>query len=185
MTETDVERDLIQRLLSRGRSKEAAYAELVDTYHDRIYWHVRRMVHRHEDADDIVQNTFVKIWKGLANFKGKSGLFTWVYRIASNEAISYLRKHNKHHIGIADTGERVVQMASDPYFDGDAAQALLKAAIADLPDRQRAVFVMRYYEGLPYKDIATIFDVSVGSLKASYHHAVIKIKDYINTYGLT
>jgi RNA polymerase sigma-70 factor (ECF subfamily) len=174
---------LLTQLRSGGRQSELAYVQLLDRYQDRVYWHVRRMVHYHEDADDVVQNTFVKVWKGLSRFEGAASLYTWIYRIATNEAISLLRKRNKQ----VDTNSNQEMLheniAADKYFDGDRAEVVLKAAITTLPDRQKAVFVMRYYEDLPYAEIAEITEVSVGSLKASYHHAMNKIKDYINTHA--
>lgn len=174
---------LLTQLRSGGRQSELAYVQLLDRYQDRVYWHVRRMVHYHEDADDVVQNTFVKVWRGIAKFEGSSSLYTWVYRIATNEAITLLRKRSKK-LDIESNQEILHDhIAADQHFDGDRAEVLLKAAIAKLPDRQKAVFLMRYYENLPYADIAEITDVSEGSLKASYHHAMNKIKDYITTHA--
>lgn len=185
MTAVGNANSLIERLKSTGRVQQSAYVELLDLYQERVYWHVRRMVYYHEDADDVVQNTFVKVWKGLAGFEENASLYTWVYRIATNEAITHLRKR-KRKIDMEVSDELLHEhIAADTFFDGDKVQVLLKAAIARLPERQRAVFVMRYYEEMPYRDIADVAGVSEGSLKASYHHATKKIKDYIERHATT
>lgn len=183
MDRAESEDILVKQLRAGGRKSEVAYVQLLDLYQDRVYWHVRRMVHYHEDADDVVQNTFVKVWKGLSRFEGAASLYTWIYRIATNEAITLLRKRRRQ-LDV-ETDQEILHghIAADRYFDGDRAQVLLKAAIAQLPERQKAVFLMRYYEDLPYADIAAITEVSAGSLKASYHHAMTKIKDYISTHA--
>ena len=171
---------LVHGLKSEGRPRELAFAKLVDLYQERIYWHIRRMVHYHEDADDVLQNTFIKIYKHIDRFQGDSKLFTWIYRIATNESITYLQKRNRSVSEDLD-GQRQVSIAADSYFDGDEAQLLLKEAVANLPDRQKAVFNLKYYEDLSYDEIAGILEVTSGALKASYHHAVKKIENYVKS----
>jgi len=159
--------------LFHSGEKNQAFNLLVRKYSERLYWHIRRMVVVHDDADDCLQNTFIKIWNGLDNFRNDSGLFTWMYRIATNETITFLKKRQISRLfareNLADN------LSSDPYFDGNAAQIALQKAIAKLPAKQKAVFVLRYYEEMPYARIAEILDSTEGSLKASYHHAYQKV----------
>ena len=159
-------------------SQQEGYRLLLFHFQERIYWHVRKFVLNHEDANDIVQNTFIKIFKGIGRFRKESRLYT---RIASNEAITFVNNQKKRS---AMSVEQYVEAAgerleADPFFDGDAVQILLQKALLRLPDKQRLVFNMKYYEDLSYKEISEILETSVGALKASYHHAVKKIEQYV------
>ena len=164
---------------------ETIFRELVCQYSEQLYWHIRGFVDSHEDADDLVQETFLKVWKALPGFRGDSGYFTWIWRIATNEALGYLRRQKVRAAlqfeSLDARAERVID--SDPWFDGDAAERELSKAIASLPDRQRSVFLMRYYEDLSYDEISAITGTSVGSLKANYFHAVQKIRERIKDFA--
>ncbi len=153
---------------------------IVRNFQERIYWHVRKIVISHDDANDVVQNTFIKAWKGLLNFRGDSKLYTWLYRIATNEAITFLRKKRKHtFVNIDDLAEGLITKIEGPFFDGNEIEKKLQKAILTLPTKQRIVFNIRYYEEIKYEELALILDTSVGALKASYHHAKNKIEDYL------
>ena len=159
-------------------SKEKAFRNLLNTYQERLYYHVRRYVHNHEDANDILQNTCIKVWNAIDNFRGESGLFTWLYRIAGNEAITFLNKNKKRNEVDIEQTTANYRSAADT-IDGDEMTLKLEHAIATLPDKQKQVFIMRYYDELPYEKIAEISETSVGALKASYHHAVKKIEEIL------
>ncbi len=164
---------------------ESIFRELVSQYGDRLYWHIRGFVDSHEDADDLVQETFLKVWKALPSFRGDSGYFTWIWRIATNEALGYLRRRRVRAAlqfeSLDARAERVID--SDPWFSGDAAERELSKVIASLPDKQRSVFIMRYYEDLSYEEISSITGTSVGGLKASYFQAVQKVRDRIKDFS--
>jgi len=162
-------------------NKESGFRSLMHQYQEQTYWHIRRMVTTHEDADDVVQNTFIKVFKNLDKFKGDSKLYTWIYRIATNESLTYLKNRKKRHSESIDETENNIEnkLVADAYFDGDSIQLLLQKAIIGLPDKQKAVFNLRYYEEMPYRDMSEILETSVGALKASYHHAVKKIEEFI------
>ena len=157
---------------------EVEFRELVEKYSEQLYWHVRNLVGSHEDTDDILQETFIKVWKALPGFRGDASVQTWLWRIATNEALSFLRKQRVRAAlrfeSLDAEAERVID--DDPWFDGDDAQRRLAKAVASLPAKQRAVFCMRYFEELPYEQISSITGTSVGALKASYHQAAEKIK---------
>ena len=161
--------------------KESGFRSLMHQYQEQTYWHIRRMVTTHEDADDVVQNTFIKVFKNIDKFKGNSKLYTWIYRIATNESITYLKNRKKRQSESIDDEEYSIEntLVADDYFDGNNAQLVLQKAIIALPEKQKAVFNLRYYEEMPYNDISEILDTSVGALKASYHHAVKKIEEFI------
>ena len=167
--------------LKRPETREASFHRLVSEYKERLYWHIRKIVLLHEDADDVLQNTFIKVFRHIDGFKGDSKLYSWMYRIATNEALDHLKRKAKHmHVDISEMQERVVKnLESDSYFDGDAIQKKLQEAIIKLPQRQQLVFNMRYFDEMKYEEIASILEVSVGSLKASYHHARKKIEEFI------
>jgi RNA polymerase sigma-70 factor (ECF subfamily) len=154
---------------------------LVRKYQKQIYWHVRRIVIDHDDSDDVVQNTFIKIWKNIYKFREESKLFTWIYRIATNEALNFLkRKRQKLFIPLVNVEERLSNSLSDDiYFNGNEIQLKLQKAILQLPEKQRLVFNMKYYDEIKYKDMSEILNTSVGALKASYHIAVKKIEKII------
>ncbi len=162
-------------------TKEIAFRHLISKYKERLYWHIRKMVLNHDDTDDVLQNTFIKIWNGLDSFRGESSLFTWLYRIATNESITFLnQKKRKSMASLSDENEYLVSnLESDAYFDGDHWQMLLQKAIATLPDKQRLVFNMKYFDDLKYEDMSKILETSVGALKASYHHAVKKVEEFL------
>lgn len=171
--------EYILRLLRDSATFEQGFALLMSTFQEQLYWHIRRMVHDHEDASDVLQNTFIKVFRGYHNFEGKSKLYTWLYRIASNESLSFLQRKRA---GISMDAEVVGiwnQLQADVYFDGDEAQLLLKNAIESLPDKQKLVFNLRYYEEMPYEEMSQVLDTSVGALKASFHHAVKKIERFV------
>ncbi|MCV6629020.1 MAG: RNA polymerase sigma factor [Flavobacteriaceae bacterium] len=171
---------LIEKLQNK-ESQNQAFQFLVKTYQERLYWHIRKMVLNHNDTDDVLQNTFIKVHRNIGGFRGKSSLFSWMYRIATNEAITFLNQKAKR-IGISNDSLQahlVQNLQTDSYFDGDKAALLLQEAIATLPEKQRLVFQMKYMDDLKYQEIADILEQSVGSLKASYHHAVKKIEAYL------
>ncbi len=149
-------------------------------YKERLYWHIRRMVLVHDDADDVLQNTFIKVYKGILQFEGKSKLYTWLYRIATNEAITHLQNRARQQTGPIDDENNPLanRLQADEWFDGDELQLQLHQAIALLPDKQKQVFNLRYYEEMPYEEMAGLLDTSVGALKASFHHAVKKVETF-------
>lgn len=168
------------RLLANPITRERAFAEVVRQYSEPLYWKIRRLVLSHDDADDVLQNTFIKAWTNIDTFEGKSKLSTWLYRIAVNEALDFLRRQkNIRQVGVEEAQGVAAQLLADDYFDGDKAQALLQQAIATLPDVQRAVFTMRYYDEMKYSEMSRVLGTSEGALKASYHIAVRKIKEYL------
>lgn len=163
--------------LQNPKTAHKAFDLLVRTYGEQIYWQIRKMVMNHEDANDLLQNCFIKAWKNIHNFRGDARLTTWLYKIAVNESINFLNKERQRQ-GITDDGDDsflLQNIESDPYFDGDSLQIELQKAIANLPEKQRIVFNMRYYDEMKYEEISEILGTSVGALKASYHHAVKKI----------
>jgi RNA polymerase sigma factor (sigma-70 family) len=164
-------------------SRNAAIGMLVSKYQKRLYWHIRKIVISHDDCDDVLQNTFIKAWKGLENFREESSLFTWMYRIATNEALSHLRqKSNSKQVSIHPIEYQLsASLEADVYFKGDEIQMKLQKAILTLPEKQRIVFNMRYYDEMPYEQMSTILETSVGALKASYHIAAKKIEDLLKT----
>lgn len=173
-----------EKLLSMFREEDSrnyAYNLIVRKYQERLYWHIRRMVIVHEDADDVVQNTLVKAWKGLHKFKEEAKLYTWLYRIATNEAITFLnKKKKKFMVPIVDVEHELSEsLESDENYSGDEIQLKLQQAILTLPEKQRIVFNMKYFDEMKYDEMAQVLDTSVGALKASYHHAVKKIEKFI------
>ena len=159
---------------------EQGFRLLMEKYQERLYWHIRRMVREHEDANDVIQDCFVKVYRNIHLFEGKSQLYTWLYRIATNEALTFLKKEQRQSTAAIGDGEGGLgnRLHADAYFDGDEAQRRLQRALEKLPEKQRLVFNMRYFDELSYKDISGILDTSVGALKASYHHAVKKIEAF-------
>jgi RNA polymerase sigma-70 factor (ECF subfamily) len=171
----------LQQQLSNPKTQEKAFSELVRLYQERLYWHIRKMVLSHEDTNDVLQNTFLKAWNGLEGFRGESQLSTWLYRIATNEALTFLTsKHNRASLQSIDYENDMLQnLTADNYFDGDEVQILLQKAILKLPEKQRIVFNMKYFDDITYEEMGKILGTSVGALKASYHHAVKKITDFV------
>lgn len=169
----------ILELIGEKATLEQGFRLLMTRYQEQLYWHVRRLVVNHEDADDVIQNTFIKVFKGLSGFKGNSKLYTWLYRIATNESMSFLQKRKRHHTQSSDGEQDLTQhLLADPFFDGDEVQARLIEAIQQLPEKQRVVFNMRYYDEMKYAEISAVLGTSVGGLKASYHHAAKKIEHF-------
>lgn len=174
------ERNLEEKLRDPG-SREKAFRELVLAYQERLYWHIRKIVLNHDDADDVLQNTFLKAWKFIGSFREESSVFTWLYRIATNESLTFLNSRKRH--SLVSPGEQSDflrdRLEADPYFEGGEIQKKLQRAILALPDKQRLVFNMRYFDEMPYQEMSQILDTSVGALKASYHHAVKKVEDHL------
>lgn len=168
-------------LYADEKSRNTALGQLISKYQQRLYWHIRKIVISHDDSDDVLQNTFIRVWKGLENFKGESQLYTWLYRIATNEALSHLRQKQKMQISSIHPIEHSLSknLESDVYFTGDAIQLRLQQAILTLPEKQRLVFNMRYFDEMPYEEMSDVLETSVGALKASYHIAAKKIEDLL------
>ncbi len=176
------EEDFIKELLN-AQTKEAAFKKLVHEYQRPLYNLIRSIVLNHDDSDDILQNTFIKIFQNIDKFKGESKLFSWMYRIATNEALTFMKsKAFKNKISNEELQTKLIDnLAADVYFDGDEIQLKLQKAILLLPEKQQLVFKMKYFQELKYDEMSTILGTSVGALKASYHFAVKKIEDYLNS----
>jgi len=162
-------------------TKERGFTAIIKKYQEKLYWHIRRMVVEHEDANDILQNMFIKVWKGLENFREDSQLYTWMYRIATNECLSFLEQQKKRKTVSLSNEETGLsnQLKADKNFDINKAEWKLQLAMQQLPEKQKAVFNLRYYDEMPYEEMSRVLETSEGALKASYHHAVKKIEDYI------
>lgn len=173
--ETDLR---ILQLYRSAESSDRAFSLLVKSYQERLYWHIRKMVIDQDDTDDLLQNTFIKAWKGLANFREDAGLYTWLYRIATNECLSFLTsKRRRLFLPLGDISDELLgKLEASASPDGDQINYKLQQAVLTLPDKQRLVFNMKYYDDMSYDEIAAITGTSVGALKASYHHAVKKIE---------
>ena len=165
---------------------EAAFRGIVETYTERLYWHVRRFLCSHEDTDDLLQDIYIKIWSALPSFRGDSQLYTWIYRIATNETLNWLRKVRRENaISLEAVGDLLAsRIDEDPHFNGNAIQRELHKAIQKLPEKQRLVFNMRYFDEMKYEDISEITGTSVGALKASYHHAYVKVRETLEDLDL-
>ena len=174
------EKVFIDRLL-HPKTQHEAFRELLQLYQKPLYNHIRNIVLNHDDADDVLQNTFIKVFQNIKKFKGESKLFSWMYRIATNEALSFLQqKVKKQGVSSEEVQKNALnKLESDVFFDGDEIQLKLQKAIATLPEKQQLVFKMKYFEELKYEEISEIVDTSVGALKASYHLAVKKIEEYL------
>jgi len=176
---------LIIAKFAEESTREEAFRLLLKKYQQKIYWHVRRMVIDHDDADDVVQDIFVKVWKNLGNFREDSQLYTWLYRIATNECITFLnKKKQKQNVSLDDdtTAYLAETLADGSYFNGDRAQMKLQQALLTLPEKQKLVFNMKYFEDMKYEEISEVLGTSVGALKASYHLAVKKIESFFNNH---
>jgi RNA polymerase sigma factor (sigma-70 family) len=162
-------------------TRELAFTRIIKKYQEKLYWHIRRMVVEHEDANDVLQNMFIKVWKSLENFREDSQLYTWLYRIATNESLTFLQQQKKRSSVSLDNEESTIsrKIKADEHFDANKLEWKLQLAIEKLPEKQRAVFNLRYYEEMPYEEMSKVLETSEGALKASYHHAVKKIEDYI------
>ena len=165
------------------QTKEQAFRVLIKEYKERLYWHIRKIVISHDDADDVLQNTFIKVFKGIDNFKQDSKLYSWMYRIATNESITFINKRAKERkTDITEIKQELVtSLSSDNWFTGDEIQLILQKAVATLPEKQQLVFNMKYFDNMKYDEMSQILDTSVGGLKASYFHAVKKIEKYIKS----
>jgi RNA polymerase sigma factor (sigma-70 family) len=162
-------------------TKEKAYTQIIKKYQEKLYWHIRRMVVEHEDANDVLQNMFIKVWKGLDNFREDSQLFTWLYRIATNECLTFIEQQKRRSsVSISNEESGLSnRLKADKDFDSNKIEWKLQLAMQQLPDKQRAVFNLRYYDEMPYEEMSRVLETSEGALKASYHHAVKKIEDFI------
>ena len=175
------EAEIISRLKDPDKLNDA-FAIIVRHYNERLYWHIRKMVLSHDDANDILQNTFLKAWQGIELFRGDAKLSTWLYKISINECITFLNKQrSQNKLSLDDVDSYMLnRLESDEYIDGDETQMKLQKAILNLPEKQRLVFNMRYFEDMKYEEMSDILGTSVGALKASYHHAVKKIEDFFS-----
>lgn len=162
-------------------TKEQSFNTIVKKYQEKIYWHIRRLLITHEDTNDALQNCLIKIWKGLDGFREDSQLYTWLYRIATNEALTFIEQQKRKATISLDNEEytKINYIKADQYFDADKLEWKLQLAIQKLPEKQRIVFNLRYYDEMPYEEMSKILETSQGALKASYHHAVKKIEEYI------
>lgn len=162
-------------------TKEKGYTSIMRKYQEKLYWHIRRMVVDHDDANDVLQNVFIRVWNGLAQFREDSQLYTWMYRIATNECLTFLEQQKKRSsLSLSDIeGGLTNKIKADKHFDGNKLEWKLQLAIQQLPEKQRLVFTLRYYDEMPYELMSRVLDTSEGALKASYHHAVKKIEEYI------
>lgn len=174
------DKDILKRFRD-PLSRNLAFSELVNRYQERLYWHIRRIVIDHDDADDVLQNTFIKAFKNLDRFREDSQLYTWLYRIATNESINFLKSKKRNiFVSLDDVSHALSsKLEADPQLSGDAIQMKLQKAILTLPTKQRMVFNMKYFDEMKYEDMAEVTGTSVGALKASYHHAVKKIEAYM------
>lgn len=167
--------------LKQAHTRDLAFQTLVNKYKERLYWHIRKIVMSHEDTDDVLQNTFLKVWRNIDKFREESSLYTWLYRIATNESLTLINSNKRRSLmPMNEANEYLMDnLMSDPYFNGDEIQMKLQEAILRLPEKQRIVFNMKYFDDIKYEEMSAILDTSVGALKSSYHHATKKIEEYI------
>lgn len=181
-TNINIDEKALIKELTDSRTRRAAFSKVITLYQEQLYWQIRKLVINHDDTADILQNTFMKAWTNIENFRGDSKISTWLYTIAHNESLTFLTKAQAEREMVADDPDGYLQeqIQADKYFDGDDAQKKLLQAIATLPPKQRQVFNMRYYDEMPYEEMSEILKTSVGALKASYHFAVEKITEFFN-----
>jgi RNA polymerase sigma-70 factor (ECF subfamily) len=174
------DKELLERFRDE-KTRNAAFGQIIQRYQRKLYWHIRRMLVDHDDTDDVLQNVFIKMWKGLESFKEDSQLYTWLYRVATNETLTFIKQRKAElFVRYGDVEYNIEsKLEDDNYFRGDEIQKKLQLAIQTLPEKQRLVFNMKYFEEMKYEDMSAVLDTSVGALKASYHHAVKKIEEYI------
>ncbi|MEO7802580.1 MAG: RNA polymerase sigma factor [Ginsengibacter sp.] len=168
-------------LFHNSSTKEEGFTAIIKKYQEKLYWHIRRMVVTHDDADDVLQNTFIKVWKGLENFREDSQLYTWLYRIATNESLTHIEQQKKRKsvsLGDVENGMEN-KLKAESNFDANKLEWKLQLGIQQLPAKQRLVFNLRYYDEMPYEEMSKVLETSTGALKASYHHAAKKIEEYI------
>lgn len=173
--------ELLQEFKNEA-TRERAFNTIIKKHQEKLYWHIRRMVINHEDANDVLQNTFIKAWNYLEGFRGDSNLYTWMYRIATNETLTFLEKEKKRKALSLDEDDEtspIYKLRAQPGFDVNKLEWKLQQAIQSLPEKQRIVFNLRYYDEMPYEEMSKVLDTSTGALKASYHHAVKKVEDFI------
>lgn len=177
----DTPDELLLQQFRNPSTREAGYTAIVKKYQERLYWHIRRMVTDHDDTNDVLQNMFIRVWNALDNFREDAQLFTWLYRIATNESLSMLEKKKRKSAVPMDLVENRLSnsVQADRHFDPAKLERKLQLAIERLPEKQRAVFSLRYFDEMPYAEMSRVLDTSEGALKASYHHAVKKIEDFI------
>jgi RNA polymerase sigma-70 factor (ECF subfamily) len=162
-------------------TREKAFTAIIKKYQEKLYWHIRRMLVDHEDTNDVLQNVFIRVWNGLDNFREDAQLYTWLYRIATNESLTFIEQQKKKAAISLDEVESSIsnKVKADKHFDPNKLEWKLQVAIQQLPEKQRVVFNLRYYDEMPYEEMSKVLETSEGALKASYHHAVKKIEDYI------
>ena len=162
-------------------TREKGFTSIIKKYQEKLYWHIRRMVITHEDANDVLQNVFIRVWNGLGNYREDAKLYTWLYRIATNECLTYLEQQKrKSSISLSDVEEGLSnRVVADKFFDANKLEWKLQLAIQKLPEKQRIVFNLRYYDEMPYEEMSRVLETSQGALKASYHHAVKKVEEFI------
>ncbi|MBH2003469.1 MAG: sigma-70 family RNA polymerase sigma factor [Sphingobacteriia bacterium] len=179
-----MEDDEIVTAFKRAGTKENAFTLLVKKYQEKLYWHIRRLIPAHEDTNDVLQNTFIKVWNGLGSFREDSQLYTWLYRIATNESLSFLEQQKrKAAVDFDQLGEAYSNsIKADSNFDANRLEWKLQLAIRQLPDKQKLVFNLRYFDNMGYEEMSRVLDTSVGALKASYHHAAKKIEEFIKNH---
>lgn len=172
---------LLIQAFKEASTREQAYTQIIRKYQERLYWHVRRLVVNHEDANDVLQNVFIKVWNYLDNFREESNLYTWLYRIATNETLTFLDKEKRRRsVSLSDEDSNLAnQLRAERGFDPDKLEWKLQQAIQKLPEKQRIVFTLRYYDEMPYDEMSSVLETSAGALKASYHHAVKKVEDFL------
>jgi len=177
----NISEEKLIEMLNKESTQREAFSVLVKQYSEQLYWQIRKIVLTHDDANDVLQNTFLKVWTNIGNFRGDSKLITWLYKIATNESITFLNKQRAQNNIPIDDEENFMysKLESDSYFDGDEAQLKLQKAILSLPEKQRIVFNMKYFDEMKYEEMSEVLDTSVGALKASYHHAVKKIEEFL------
>ncbi len=179
MTHQD-DQELLQSF-KEPATKERAFTAIIKKYQEKLYWHIRRMIVDHDDTNDVLQNMFIKVWKGLENFREDSQLYTWLYRIATNESLTFLSQQKKRNsVSLSDVENGLSnKLKSDTNFDANKLEWKLQLGIQNLPEKQRLVFNLRYYDEMPYEEMSKVLDTSEGALKASYHHAAKKIEEFI------
>jgi len=172
--------ELLIQFRNPGTS-EKAFTAIITKYQEKLYWHIRRMLVDHEDTNDVLQNVFIRVWNGLDNFREDAQLYTWLYRIATNESLTFIEQQKKKAAVSLDEVESSLsnKVRADKHFDPNKLEWKLQVAIQQLPEKQRVVFNLRYYDEMPYEEMSRVLETSEGALKASYHHAVKKIEDYI------
>jgi RNA polymerase sigma-70 factor (ECF subfamily) len=168
----------------KPETKESAFTAIIKKYQEKLYWHIRRMVVNHDDANDVLQNVFIRVWNGLGNFREDSQLYTWLYRIGTNESLTFLEGQKKRAaVSFSDVETGLSnKVKADNHFDANKLEWKLQLAIQQLPEKQKLVFSLRYYDEMPYEEMSRVLETSEGALKASYHHAVKKIEDYIKNH---